>query len=50
MGQFQIKNKIETHQYKTDDETLIEYRSDTLEAFELQTPDGKLVHYARYQR
>jgi hypothetical protein len=40
----------ETHQYKTDDEILIEYRSDTLEAFELQTPDGKPVHYARYQK
>jgi len=38
----------ETHQYKTDDEVLIESRSDQLESFELLTPRLKTVHYARY--
>jgi len=38
----------ETHQYQTDDELVIESRSDNLESFELATPKLKTVHYARY--
>jgi len=40
----------DTHQYKSDDEIVIESRSGSLESFELQTPKGVLVHYARYQK
>lgn len=38
----------ETHQYQTDDEVVIESRSDYLQSFELATPKLKTVHYARY--
>jgi len=38
----------ETHQYQTDDEVVIESRSDSLQSFELATPKLKTVHCARY--
>ncbi len=40
----------ETHQYKTDDETVIESSAGTIESFELQTPGGKMVHYTRFRK
>mgnify|MGYP001139468189 CR=1 FL=1 len=40
----------ESHQYKSDDEIVIESRGNNLESFELQTPKGILVHSARYQK
>jgi hypothetical protein len=38
----------ETHQYQTDEEVVIESRSDRLESFELATPKLRTVHCARY--
>jgi len=38
----------ETHQYKTEDEIVVESRSDRLESYELLTPRLKSIHYVRY--
>ena len=51
----QLKNFVnqkltESHQYQTEDEIVIEQSGDTLENFELRTPQGKLVHYLRYAK
>jgi len=55
VSEIELKNFVnqkltESHQSRTEDEIVIEQSGDTLENFELRTPQGKLVHYLRYAK